>query len=111
MNRVILDITDFIFMNDAPQESDVILVPGTSHAEITEKAAQLYRKGYANYVLPSGRFFLNTEILVIPTETQGITANGWYRNEKTYKKVLKELAKCGVYFSELIERLSSTGEV
>ncbi len=202
MNRAILDITNFIFMNDTPQKSDVILVPGTSHAEITEKAAQLYHQGYANYVLPSGKFssnlgrfacesvtnprytgeyatdfeyckyilmvngvpesailredqatntmenaifsaqvlnemgidvkrailccqafharrsfmsyschFPNIELLVVPTETQGITANGWYKNEKSYKKVLKELAKCGVYFSEQIKKFSSPGEV
>ncbi len=173
MNRVVQDITNFIFMSDAPQKSDVILVPGTSHAEITENAAQLYHQGYAPYILPSGKFssslgrfaqekvtdpryhgtfstdfeyckriltvcgvpetailreeqatntmenaafsaqvlrtmglyvkrailccqafharrafmsyachFPGTKLLVVPTETQGITAEGWYRSEK-----------------------------
>ena len=55
MNRAVQGITDFIFMSDIPQKSDVILVPGTAHAQITEKAAQLYHQGYAPYILPSGR--------------------------------------------------------
>ncbi len=54
--RAIDDITNFIFMDDPLQRCDVILVPGTSHHEITEKAAELYQKGYAPYVLPSGKF-------------------------------------------------------
>ncbi len=54
--RAINDITNFIFMEDALQNCDVILIPGTSHHEITEKAAELYRDGYAPYVLPSGKF-------------------------------------------------------
>ena len=53
MNRAVQGITDFIFMSDIPQKSDVILVPGTAHAQITEKAAQLYHQGYAPYILPS----------------------------------------------------------
>ena len=54
--RALRDITEFIFMEDAPQKSDVILIPGTSQSVITEKAAQLYRAGYAGYVLPSGKY-------------------------------------------------------
>ncbi len=59
-SRAIQDITDFIFMSDLPQKSDVILIPGTSHAEITEKAAELYHQGYAPYILPSGMFVSGT---------------------------------------------------
>jgi len=55
-SRAIQDITEFIFMDDAPQRSDVILVPGTAVSAITEKAAELYRAGYAPYVLPSGKY-------------------------------------------------------
>lgn len=54
VNRVIRDITDFIFMKDLPGSCDVILIPGTSQSVITEKAAELYREGWAPYVLPSG---------------------------------------------------------
>lgn len=55
-NRAIKDITDFIFMDDAPEKCDIILIPGTSKSAITEKAAELYRDGYAPYVMPSGQY-------------------------------------------------------
>ena len=54
--RVIRDITDFIFMKDEPQKSDVIFIPGTSQSAVTETAARLYCAGYAGYVLPSGMY-------------------------------------------------------
>ncbi len=188
--RAIQDITNFIFLNDSPRKADIILLPGTSHHQITERAAELYRQGYAPYILPSGKYssslgrfasekvtepryqgehetdfaycksillandvpesailredkstntmenaafsaqalknlgiepktailccqsfharrafqsyachFPHTEILVVPTDTQGITAKSWFQSEKSFQKVLKELAKCGVYFT------------
>lgn len=178
-------------MCDMPQKSAVILIPGSSHPEITEKAAQLYHEGFAPYILPSGKFssklghfpseriadsrysgdyatehayckhilmangvpesailqedqstntmenaafsahvlrsiglevrqailccqayharraylsyachFPDTKLLVVPSPTQGIRAEDWYRNEKSYQKVLQELAKCGIYFTD-----------
>jgi len=187
--RVIKDISNFIFMSDIPEKSDIIFVPGTSKSAIIEKAAQLYCSGYAEYVLPSGMYssnvgrfatenidnpcyggeyatdfeyckyilmengvperaiireehaknsmenakfsanvlkeldmevkkailccqsfharrafmsyvchFPNTEILVVPTDTQGITQKNWYLHEKGYQKVMNELSKCGRYF-------------
>ena len=52
----IRDVTDFIFLEDAPAPADVIFVPGNSHAEPSELAARLYAQGLAPYVLPSGRY-------------------------------------------------------
>ena len=48
--RAIRDITDFIFMKDVPQKSDIIFIPGTSQSAVTETAARLYCAGYAGYV-------------------------------------------------------------
>ena len=192
--RVIRDISDFIFMNDAPQKSDVIFIPGTSQSAVTEKAARLYCAGCAKYVLPSGmysgkrgkfaaekidnpryagdyatdyaycryiltengvpenaiiredrsthtgenaaysamalkelgirverailccqafharrafmsyaRHFPDTEILVVPTDTQGIRKEDWFRHEKSYRRVMSEVMKCGEYFLEYQE--------
>ena len=189
--RAIRDISDFIFMNDAPQKSDIIFIPGTSQSAISEKAAQLYRAGFADYVLPSGRYsgkrerfaselidnpryagdyatdfayckhilmengvpeqailredrstntaenaaysalvlkelgirvrqailccqafharraflsyarhFPDTVILVVPAETQGITKDDWFLQEKSYRRVMSEVGKCGTYFLE-----------
>jgi uncharacterized SAM-binding protein YcdF (DUF218 family) len=47
-------ITDFIFVETELEEADVILVPGGSHPQLMEKAVELFRKGYAPYILPSG---------------------------------------------------------
>jgi uncharacterized SAM-binding protein YcdF (DUF218 family) len=189
--RVIRDISEFIFMSDAPQKSDVILIPGTSQSAVTETAARLYCAGYAGYVLPSGmyspkrgkfaaekidnpryaggydtdwaycrhilmangvpesailredrsthtgenaefsakvlkelgikaekailccqafharrafmsyaKFFPDTEILVVPTDTQGIAREDWYLQENSYRRVMSEVYKCGEYFLE-----------
>lgn len=49
-------MTDFIFVEDAPQKSDVIFIPGASHPEHALRAAELYHQGMAEYVLPSGRY-------------------------------------------------------
>lgn len=54
--RFIRAVTEFVFVEDAPQRSDVIFVPGASHPEHALHAAELYRQGLADYVLPSGRY-------------------------------------------------------
>lgn len=48
-------VTDFVFVSDAPEKADVILIPGSRHPANAIRAAELYRAGYAPYVLPSGR--------------------------------------------------------
>lgn len=54
--RIIKDITDFIFVEDAPEKVDAIFIPGGSYPELPERAAQLWREGYAPFVVPSGKF-------------------------------------------------------
>lgn len=49
-------ITDFIFLEHEPERADVIFVPGGDHPDGARRAAALFAKGYAPYVLPSGRF-------------------------------------------------------
>jgi uncharacterized SAM-binding protein YcdF (DUF218 family) len=51
---MIRDITDFIFVSDIPEPSDIIFLPGSSSPEIPEKAAALYHEGFAPLLLPSG---------------------------------------------------------
>lgn len=53
-NRIITDISDYIFVSDTPQKSDAIFLPGGSHPEQPEYAAELYRSGYATWLIPSG---------------------------------------------------------
>lgn len=52
-------MSDFVFVEDQPQKADVIFLPGSRKAEHAIRAAELYRAGYAPYVLPSGRFTIS----------------------------------------------------
>ena len=54
--RFIEAVTEFIFVEDQPEKADVIFVPGSLKIENAIRAAELYKAGYAPYVLPSGRF-------------------------------------------------------
>ena len=47
---------DFVFAENKPEKADIIFVPGNGFPEMAEKAASLYKEGYAPYVLPSGRY-------------------------------------------------------
>lgn len=53
-DRIIADISDYIFVEDIPCEADVIFLPGGSHPEQPEYAAELYKKGFAKYIIPAG---------------------------------------------------------
>ena len=52
--RIIADITNFIFVSGEPGKVDAIFLPGGSHPEQPEYAAELYRRGYAKWLIPSG---------------------------------------------------------
>ena len=54
MSKIISDISDYIFISDEPEKVDAIFLPGGSHPEQPEYAAELYRKGYAKWLVPSG---------------------------------------------------------
>lgn len=53
-NRIIADISNFIFVSDEPVRADAIFLPGGSHPAQPEYAAKLYSDGYAKLVIPSG---------------------------------------------------------
>ena len=53
-NRIITDISNYIFVSDEPEKVDAIFLPGGSHPEQPEYAAELYRNGYAKWLIPSG---------------------------------------------------------
>lgn len=54
MNRIIMDISSFIFVSDDPRKVDAVFLPGGSHPEPPEYAARLYRESYAKWMIPSG---------------------------------------------------------
>ena len=53
-NRIITDISNYIFVADEPEKADAIFLPGGSHPEQPEYAAELYHKGYAKWLISSG---------------------------------------------------------
>lgn len=52
-NRIITDISNYIFVSDKPDNVDAIFLPGGSQPEQPEYAAELYYKGYAKWLIPS----------------------------------------------------------
>ncbi|MFA6198598.1 MAG: YdcF family protein [Patescibacteria group bacterium] len=54
MNRPFDCITDFIFIENQPAKADIILIPGGLRPQLMDKAVELYRQGFAPYILPSG---------------------------------------------------------
>lgn len=54
--KFLSQITEYIFAEDQAEKADIIFVPGNAYPQNAEKAAELYRRGLAPYVLPSGRY-------------------------------------------------------
>lgn len=73
--------TDFIFLEDEMLPSDVIFVPGNRYPYMAEKAAELYHRHLAPWILPSGHYsilvgrfegaLVKTDIYPGPYETEG----------------------------------------
>ena len=60
-NRIITDISNYIFISDAPETVDAIFLPGGMHPQQPEYAAELYRQGYAKSIIPSGKMGVQWE--------------------------------------------------
>ena len=58
--RIIDDITRFVFVEDKIEKSDIIFIPGGSDPELGEYAAEIYKKGFAEFVMPSGGVSVKT---------------------------------------------------
>ena len=59
-DRYLEKTADYIFVEDQPEEADIIFVPGNGYPQMAELAADFYKKGLAPYILPSGRFSIVT---------------------------------------------------
>lgn len=49
-------VTQYIFVEDQPEVADIIWIPGNAYPQNAECAANLYKQGFASYILPSGRY-------------------------------------------------------
>ena len=46
------EFTNMIFLEDQPEKSDIIFIPGSGHAALAHTAARLYHSGLAPLILP-----------------------------------------------------------
>lgn len=87
--RIVKDISDFIFVEDEPRKADAILIPGGSYPQLPEMAAKLWKKGYGEYVVPSGAYAFREGKFVRVKSKEDIY-NGNYETEcEFYCDVLK----------------------
>lgn len=54
------EIENFIFMEDQPEQADIIFVPGNGYPYMAENAAMLYAEGMAPVILPSGKYSISS---------------------------------------------------
>lgn len=54
--KFLQDITEMIFLEDEPKSADVIFLPGSNEGALAVTAAGLYHKGYAPWIVPSGKY-------------------------------------------------------
>lgn len=86
--RIIKEISDFIFIEDNLEKADAIFLPGGSHSEVPEKGAEVFCKGYAPIVIPSGKYGIKIGKF-FGVQTKADVYNGDYETEaQFYKDVL-----------------------
>lgn len=83
--KFIGDITDFIFQEDRPVKSDVILIPGNAWPQPAVHAAELYREGMAPLIIASGKYSKGSTGFPGPACDKG-RYNGSYRTEADFLK-------------------------
>ena len=49
-NEFMKNVEEFVFAESQPEKADIIFVPGNGFPDMAEKAASLYREGYAPYI-------------------------------------------------------------
>lgn len=88
--RSVDSITRFIFVEDEPQKSDVIFLPGAIYAGHAERAAELYKAGMAPFILPSGKYGIKAG-KTKPVPERDARYRGEYATEWEFmRRVLKD---------------------
>lgn len=88
MDKIIGDITDFIFVKDEPRKCDLIICVGGSNPQIGERAAELYRDGYAPLVLAGGGCSIKTGVFAGVREKSDIYSGDYKTESDFYTDVL-----------------------
>ena len=92
-DRIIKDITDYIFVCDTPKRSDIIFLPGGTYAEVPEKGAELFSAGIAPVIMPSGKYSVSTDGFAGVSSKEEIYTGNYGTECEFYSDVLN---KCGV---------------
>ena len=89
-DKFLNQITEFIFVEDKPEKSDVMFIPGSGFPQLAEEAAKLYHQGLVPYILPSGRYsVLNGKFAGVQEKKE--LYDGEYETEWEFlKEVLKK---------------------
>lgn len=99
-HHIINDIGNFIFVSDEPEKADVIFLPGGSHPEQPEYASELYHRGYAKWLIPSGGVSVKRDKWP-GVRSKADIYNGDYRSDCEFFTAV--LLKNGVPASAIIE--------
>ena len=104
-HRFIEQISEFIFAEDEPEKADIIFIPGNGYSQMAEKAAELYKKGFAPLVLPSGKYSITDgKFSGVLSERQKY--NGCYETEWEFLKSV--LMQNGVPESAVLKENQAT---
>lgn len=89
-DKFLNQITEFIFVEDKAEKSDMIFIPGSGFPQLAEEAAKLYHQGLALYILPSGKCSILNGKFAGVQEKQELY-DGEYETEWEFlKEVLKK---------------------
>lgn len=84
----IKDTTEFIFISSPPGPSDVIFLPGGSDPALPEKAAELYKEGFAPYIVASGRYGKELGRFKLPSYKRDVYGEDYATEAAFYRDVL-----------------------
>lgn len=87
-DRVIADITEYIFVADEPKPADAIFIPGGIYPQLAERAAELYGEGYAPIIIPAGRYSVKLGRFAGVKEKSGIYCGNYATECEFYTDVL-----------------------
>lgn len=96
MKKFLQDMTDFIFLSDEPQASEVIFLPGSEEGSLAQTAADLYHRGLAPLIVPSGKY----------AKWTGQSIVGGFETESDYFEYL--LLKAGVPAEAILKEREAT---
>ena len=86
----IKDTTEYIFISSEPQPADVIFLPGGSDPALPERAAELYKTGYAPILVASGKYGKQLGHFKGPVRKADVYGADYETEADFYRAVLKE---------------------